>query len=136
MRWKDIMFKRGYNPLLVYKQSKLANMLFAYGLNDRFANLGIAAYGIDPGLVKTDIGFKNTGGIVKLVWKLRQAGGVSADIPAKIYSFLLNQAEPPKGLYYDKTGEAHHSRQVTKENADKLWALSEQLCGVNWGGWI
>jgi NAD(P)-dependent dehydrogenase (short-subunit alcohol dehydrogenase family) len=133
MRWKDIMFKHGYNPLLVYKQSKLANLLFAYGINDRFANRGISAYGIDPGLVKTDIGFKDTGGIVKLIWKMRQAGGVSVEVPAKIYSFLLNQVEPPKGLYYDKSGEACHSRQVTKENADRLWTLSEQLCGVNWG---
>lgn len=133
MHWNDIMFKHGYNPLLVYKQSKLANLLFAYGLNDRFANHGISAYGIEPGLVKTDIGFKNTGGLVKTVWKFRKREGVSADIPAKIYSFLLNQAEAPKGLYYDKSGEAEYSRQVNKENADRLWALSEQLCGVRWG---
>lgn len=133
MHWNDIMFKHGYNPLLVYKQSKLANMLFAYSLNDRFANLGISAYGIDPGLVKTDIGLKNTSGIVNMVWKLRQRGGVSADIPAKIYSFLLSQADPPKDLYYDKSGEATYSRQVNKENADRLWALSEQLCGIKWG---
>jgi len=133
MRWKDIMFRHGYNPLLVYKQSKLANLLFAYGLNDRFSNLGIKAYGIDPGLVKTDIGFKSTGGIVKMVWNLRMRGGVSPDVPAKIYSFLLNQAKPPEGLYYDKSGEAVYSRQVTKENADRLWSLSEQLCGISWG---
>lgn len=133
MHWNDIMFKRGYNPLLVYKQSKLANLLFAFGLNDRFGNHGISAYGIDPGLVKTDIGFKKTSGIVKMVWKLRQRGGVPADIPAKIYSFLLNQAEPPKGLYYDKSGEATYSRQVNRENAERLWALSEQLCEIKWG---
>jgi len=42
MRWNDIMFKQGYNPLLVYKQSKLANLLFAFGLNDRFGNRGIS----------------------------------------------------------------------------------------------
>jgi len=134
MRWKDMMFKRGYNPLLVYKQSKLANMLFAYGLNDRFADRGISAYGVDPGLVKTDIGLKNTGLLVKLVWKFRQKKGVTADVPAKIYAFLLNQAEPLKGLYYSKSGEAAYSRQVNKENADRLWALSEQLCGMNQGG--
>lgn len=132
MRWKDIMFKHGYNPLLVYKQSKLANMLFAYGLNDRFANRGISAYGIDPGLVNTDIGLKDTGRVVNLVWRLRQRGGVSPDVPAKIYSFLLNQEEPPKGLYYNNSGEAACSGQVSKENADRLWALSGQLCGIDW----
>jgi NAD(P)-dependent dehydrogenase (short-subunit alcohol dehydrogenase family) len=133
MRWRDIMFKHGYNPLLAYKQSKLANMLFVYGLNDRFANRGVSAFGIDPGLVKTDIGFKNTSEIVKIIWKLRHKKGVSAGIPAKIYLFLLNQADSPKGLYYDMSGKAAFSRQVNRENADRLWALSGQLCGVNWG---
>lgn len=132
MHWNDIMFKHGYNPLLVYKQSKLANLLFAFGLNDRFGNRGISAYGIDPGLVNTDIGLKNTSGIVNMVWKLRQRAGVSAEISAKIYSSLLNQSEPPRGLYYDKLGEATYSRQVNKENSDRLWTLSEQLCGIKW----
>lgn len=130
MRWKDIMFRHGYNPLLVYKQSKLCNMLLAYGLNERFGSSGVSAYGIDPGLVKTDIGLKNTGGIVKAVWKLRQKGGVSPEIPAKTYAFLCGGPEPPKGLYYRLCREERYSREINKQNADKLWELSEQLCGV------
>ncbi|MGI6778889.1 MAG: SDR family NAD(P)-dependent oxidoreductase [Acetivibrionales bacterium] len=131
MHWKDIMFKHRYNPLLVYKQSKLANMLFAYGLNDRFADCGISAYGIDPGLVRTDIGLKNTNGIVRLVWRLRQRSGVSPEVPAKTYSFICNGTKPPKGLYYRFSNEEPYSMQVNKQNADRLWALSEQLCGIS-----
>lgn len=130
MHWQDVMFKRGYNPLLVYKQSKLANVLFAYGLNDRFAEYGISAYAIDPGLVRTDIGLKNTNGIVKLIWKIRQKSGVSPQIPAKTYAYLCNEIVPPKGLYYYLSQEAPFSKHVTKQNSDRLWKLSEQLCGI------
>jgi NAD(P)-dependent dehydrogenase (short-subunit alcohol dehydrogenase family) len=133
MRWNDVMFKKRYNPLLAYKQSKLANMLFAYGLNERFGKRGVRAYGIDPGLVRTDIGLKNTGGLVRLVWKLRQKSGVSPDIPADTYAFVCESPEPPDGLYYFRRERAKYSAEVTKQNADRLWALSEQLCGIKFG---
>jgi NAD(P)-dependent dehydrogenase (short-subunit alcohol dehydrogenase family) len=130
MRWKDVMFKKRYSPLMAYKQSKLANMLFAYGLNERFGKHGVRAYGIDPGLVRTDIGLKNTAGIVRLVWKFRRKSGVSPKIPAETYAFVCGRPEAPEGLYYYLGGEAKYSRQVCKQNADRLWALSEQLCGI------
>lgn len=130
MRWNDLMFRRGYNPLLAYKQSKLCNMLFAYELHNRYSGRGISAYGIDPGLVNTDIGFKNTTGLVRLVWKLRQKKGVPPEIPAKTYAFLCNENKPPKGLYYYLCREEKYSKQVNRGNSAKLWALSEQFCGI------
>ena len=36
VRWRDVMMRKHYNPLLAYKQSKLCNMLFALGLSDRY----------------------------------------------------------------------------------------------------
>jgi NAD(P)-dependent dehydrogenase (short-subunit alcohol dehydrogenase family) len=130
VRWKDVMFKRGYNPLLVYKQSKLFNLLFAYGLNERYGRLGVTAYGIDPGLVKTDIGLKNTSGIVTLVWKLRQKKGLMPEIPAKTYAYVCSESKAQDSLYYYNCCERKYSGQVKKQNADRLWKLSNQLCGV------
>ncbi|NCA67899.1 MAG: SDR family NAD(P)-dependent oxidoreductase [Clostridia bacterium] len=100
VRWNDIMLSRGYNPLFAYKQSKLCNILFAKGLNDRCASSGIRAYVVDPGLVKTDIGNKNTGSLVNLVWKIRKRFGVPPSVPAQTYAFLCGQAEKAEGLYY------------------------------------
>ena len=37
MHWKDVMYKKRYNCLMAYKQSKLCNMLFARELGRRFA---------------------------------------------------------------------------------------------------
>ena len=130
VHWDDVMLRKGYHPLTAYKQSKLCNTLFAQGLKDRYAALGVQAYVVDPGLVKTDIGNKQTGGLVNFIWSLRKKQGVSPEIPAKTYAFLCNQDPAPQGLYYYLCRGKKYSKQVTTENADKLFALSAQLCGI------
>ncbi|MEN6338572.1 MAG: SDR family NAD(P)-dependent oxidoreductase [Clostridiaceae bacterium] len=132
MRWNDLMFRRGYHPLLAYKQSKLCNVLFAKGLNDRFAWQGLRAYAVDPGLVCTEIGCKNTGGLVDFVWKRRSKHGVSPEIPAKTYAYLCMTDSAPEGIYYYLSKEAPFSREVNWENAARLFRLSEQLCGIQY----
>ncbi|NCB52974.1 MAG: SDR family NAD(P)-dependent oxidoreductase [Clostridia bacterium] len=134
IHWKDVMLRDGYNPLKAYKQSKLCNILFAKELNNHYGQKGVCACAVDPGLVKTDIGSKQTGGLVSFVWKLRKKHGVSPEIPAETYLWLCEQESSPKGLYYYLCGARRYSRQVTDENAARLFSLSERLCGVKYGG--
>jgi len=131
--WKDVMLKDGYNPLKAYKQSKLCNILFTKELNNLYGKKGIHAYAVDPGLVKTDIGNKQTGGIVSFVWKLRKRHGVPPEIPAETYVYLCGQESAPTGLYYYLCREQKYSGQVTDENAARLFSLSERLCAVSYG---
>ncbi len=130
MHWEDPMLKKGYNPLTAYKQSKLCNILFAKGLNDR----GVRAYTVDPGLVNTDIGNKQTGSLVNFIWSLRKKHGVAPEIPAETYLFLCEQERTPEGLYYYLCRERKFSGEVTSENAGRLFALSEKLCGISYEG--
>ena len=134
VHWNDVMLSRHYNPLTAYKQSKLCSTIFAKGLNDRFAQLGVHAYVVDPGLVRTDIGNKDAGGLVNLVWSLRKLGGISPEIPARTYACLCEAQDAPSGLYYYLCRERAYSCKVTRENADRLFALSEQLCGISYKG--
>ena len=131
--WDDLMFSRRYRPLMAYKQSKLLGMLLAAGINERRAVTGVRAYVVDPGLVNTEIGNKETGGLVNLVWRFRKSSGVSPKVPAKTYAFLCNPAQEPQGLYYELTREKRYSGQVMRENAMHLMAVSEKLCGVKFG---
>src|SRR5690554_5899448 len=132
VNWDNIMLFRRYNPLTAYKQSKLCNILFAKGLNDRYAAAGIRAYVVDPGLVNTDIGNKETGGLVNFIWMLRKRHGVHPSIPANTYVFLLEQDPAPNGLYYYLCKQKAYSKQVTSENANRLFRLSESLCGIHY----
>lgn len=136
MHWDDPMLKHGYNPLTAYKQAKLCNILFAKGLNDRLSGKGIRAYTVDPGLVNTDIGNKQTGSLVSFIWTLRKRHGVPPEIPAETYLFLCEQESAPQGLYYYLCRERKYSREVTSENADRLFALSEKLCGISYEGQV
>ena len=132
VHWNDVMLRKCYNPLTAYKQSKLCNVLFAKGLNEKYECQGLHAYAVDPGLVKTDIGNK-TPGIASFVWKFfRKPFGVTPAVPARTYRFLVEQPEPPTGLYYRRCSEKRCSRQVTSENASRLFKLSEKLCGVQY----
>ena len=132
MHWDDLMLKDGYNPLTAYKQSKLCNVLFALALNDRYSRNGIRAYAVDPGLVNTNIGNKQTGGLVNFIWTLRKKHGVKPEIPAETYVYLCQQASTPKGLYYYLCRERAFSKEVTQENASRLFYLSERLCGIKY----
>ena len=132
MRWNDLMLSRGYNPLTAYKQSKLANILFAKGLNERYRGDGLTAYVVDPGLVCTDIGCKNTGGLVNWIWRMRKKHGAQPEVPAKTYAYLCETNPAPWDLYYYLCKPNTTSRQVTRKNAFKLFTVSEKLCGIQY----
>jgi len=132
VHWDDVMLRRRYNPLTAYKQSKLCNILFAKGLNDRYAADGIRAYVVDPGLVNTDIGNKETGWLVNFIWALRKKHGVSPEVPANTFAFLCEREPAPEGLYYYLCKEKNYSKQVTSQNADRLFELSERLCEIKY----
>jgi NAD(P)-dependent dehydrogenase (short-subunit alcohol dehydrogenase family) len=133
INWNDIMFENHYRPLRVYMQSKLANVLFAFSLNQRYQGLGVNAYAIDPGLVNTKIGLKDTGSLVSFVWNLRRKSGTSPEVPAKTYLHILNQEEAPKGLYYKDSISTSYNKLVNEDNAERLFKLSEKMCEITYG---
>jgi NAD(P)-dependent dehydrogenase (short-subunit alcohol dehydrogenase family) len=135
MHWNDVMYSKHYSCLMAYKQSKLCNMLFAKELNSRFADTGVKAYVVDPGLVNTNIGNKQTGGIVNAFWSLRKKHGDSPEYVAQTYAYLCNQMPAPYWLYYHACKPANYDKRVDNEDdAKRLFELSEQLCGVRFDG--
>ncbi len=129
VHWKDVMYKKHYSCLMAYKQTKLCNMLFAAEINRRYAP-GIRAYVVDPGLVNTEIGMKQTSGVVSRFWAWRSKHGVSPDVPARTYAMLVQADEAPAGLYYYDSREARYSAAAKSEtDAKRLFELSNRLCG-------
>lgn len=51
IRWEDPHFASGYDSRAAYAQAKKANVLFAVELDRRFADEGIRAYSLHPGVV-------------------------------------------------------------------------------------
>jgi len=134
MRWNDVMFEKRYRCLMAYKQSKVAGMLFAAEFNRRYTGEGLRAYVVDPGLVNTDIGSKNTSGFISWFWHKRQKHGVAPKVSAQTYAYLCKKTPEPEALYYYQCKPAKYSRYVDNEtDAKRLFELSERLCGIAFG---
>lgn len=131
MHWCDVMYKKRYSCLMAYKQSKLCNMLFARELERRCEKNGVRAYVVDPGLVKTDIGNKQTRGLVSVFWSLRKRYGDSPDEAAKTYLYLCTTEPAPAGLYFRGCHAcAYNPNADNEQDAKRLFELSEKLCGI------
>lgn len=135
MHWQDLTFRRGYFVLRAYRQSKLANVLFSAELNRRLAGKSkVRAYAVDPGLVNTGIGTKGTSAFVSWVWRQRAASGRTPEQGAETLVWLASQPQlsDPQALYWKDCHPAAPSREALKpDQAARLWALSEQMCGLS-----
>jgi len=135
IHWKDPNFHTGYNPLRSYKQSKLANVLFTKHFNQVFESITqIKAFAVDPGLVRTEIGHKNTSGIAYWIWSIRQKSAVSAAEGAATSVYLSTAPrESISGKAYWKHCRPAKSSAYSDntEAAEHLWKISEEMCGIS-----
>ncbi len=147
IRWGDIMNRRRYSCLRAYQQSKLCNVLFTREFNRRAANsqpdascdpvapdgTPVRAIAVDPGLVRTEIGSKWTGGLIARFWNQRRRHGISAWQAAAGIVWLCKQAPDwqPADDYYQNCEPAATSRAARDPDAAaRLWELSARLCGL------
>lgn len=136
IRWDDVQIRRRYHGLKAYDMTKLAAVLFCYEMARRVGSRStIATYAVDPGLVKTDIGMKGNGALVRAAWKIRTRHGISAQEAAA--SVVVCAADPSlrgrTGLYWKEGVPLSSSpRSYDKGDAARLWALGEGLCGVRY----
>ena len=126
-----------YFGLWAYQSSKLANVLFSAEFNRRNSNPEVQAFAVDPGLVNTDIGLKETGPLARLVWRQRQQRGTSADIPAR--TILHVAAEPgllgSNAVYWKDSAPLQPAKKALDPDlARRLWEESCRLCGL--GGYF
>lgn len=136
MRWNDLQLRRGYNGLKAYDQSKLATVLFTKELARRLGpGAPLCTYAVDPGLVRTEIGSKGAGPVVRLVWKVRTRNGIPAQRAALsvCYCALAPEAAARTGLYWKECAPVAASRRAEDElDALKLWEIGQSLSAVRY----
>jgi NAD(P)-dependent dehydrogenase (short-subunit alcohol dehydrogenase family) len=138
--------KRGYSPMKAYGRAKLANLIFAYELQRRFAsnNIDSVAVAAHPGLSLTNLGRHIDGKFMFRVFgPLMRAMIQNADTGA--YSQIRAATDPnvKGGEFFGPNGwrqysgspvlvKSNRAAQNT-EDAKKLWEVSENLTGVSFG---
>jgi NAD(P)-dependent dehydrogenase (short-subunit alcohol dehydrogenase family) len=130
----DVQGRRLWIGPLTYAQSKLANVLFTYELAARLAGSGITANCVDPGLVATDLMREHV--LFRPRW-LKAVWGRVLSTPEKgaraaVYAASAPELATVTGKCFDRYGHtirtSFQSRNPTTR--ERLWALSEQLTGV------
>lgn len=134
LHWEDIQLRRHYNGLAAYGQTKLANVLFTQELNRRLGPAStVRAFAADPGLVRTEIGEKSNPALVRWVWRWRASGGISTVESARGVVYLATEPDiqgSPE-IYWKHSQPKAPSREALDQSAARrLWALSEQMCGI------
>ncbi len=134
LRISQINKPSGYRfGLWAYKVSKLMNVLFTYEFNRRYQDTRIRAFAVDPGLVNTGIGFKNTAWFSRFVWALRHRRGTSPDVPAETFYHLasVTSIKNAQEYYWRDSHSKQPNRLAFNEKLrGELWQVSKVCCGI------
>jgi NAD(P)-dependent dehydrogenase (short-subunit alcohol dehydrogenase family) len=133
INFEDLQSTHHYERMQAYEQSKLANIYFTYALARRLEGTSVTANALNPGSVATNLGSNNSWLKTKLR-NLLKPGMVSPDEGAKtiVYLAASPEVEGVNGQYFADCKTVRSSNDsYNKENAEKLWFLSEQLAGIH-----
>lgn len=126
----DLQNKRKFNGLDVYRQSKLANVLFTYELARRLKGTGVTVNAVDPGMVKTNIGVSNKELIAIFQRIIHRSLAVPVEKGAQTSIFAASSQDIAgvTGAYFADCKAVHSSdKSYDEETAKRLWRISEEL---------
>ena len=147
IKFDDLNWDKDYTPNNAYSQSKLAQIMSIYELQDRLKEAektNVKVYACHPGSSRTNL--INTSGsfMMKLIFNLMKLSPLTQSAEKGAYPQLMCATEPnldQKG-FYGPTGRsnwvgpvgAHKIEPHAKDKsvAKKLWELSEKETGVKW----
>lgn len=144
--FEDLQSERSYVPNTAYMQSKLANLLFSRGLQQRSdqQGWGIVAASAHPGHARTDLIVNGagppTGGKALLIRILQAIASHDAAAGALPIILAATASDVAKLDYFGPTRMFHQkgppgrlalpSKAKEDLTSDRLWSVSEELTGV------
>lgn len=132
VNWKNVELKHCYISLWAYKQSKLFTVLFMRALDNRIRPLGLRAFAVDPGLVNTDIGFKDTGWIEHIVWNFRKkmANTIEEGSATTVHLACKPGLDCEEIYWRECKQRKAAANSYSKKNMKRVWALGEKYCHI------
>ncbi len=142
MNWDD-----NYSPNPVYSQSKLAQMMFAYELQDRVAAAGksVTSYVCHPGASTTSLISTSGGLVTRMAWWLMTKTPMVQTAEKGAYPEVMcaTEIDLEQRALYGPTGRMETTGPVGRGGLEpyaydkdvmvELWARSEAATGFHWG---
>jgi NAD(P)-dependent dehydrogenase (short-subunit alcohol dehydrogenase family) len=121
-----------YSLIRSYQRSKLYNILFTRAFNEYvFRKIGIYAYAVHPGLVKTEIGTKDTSKFSAFMWKLFTKRGIEPEEAIETYDYLIYKHGLSSDFYFVRsTPENPSIAALSDENRDYLWQVTNEMLKI------
>lgn len=147
IKFDDLNWDKDYTANNAYSQSKLAQIMTIYELQDRLEKAGktaVKAYACHPGSSRTNL--INTSGslVMRAIFGLMKLSPLTQPAENGAYPELMCASEEnlDQKAFYGPTGRnnwvgpvgAHHIEPHAKDKAaaKRLWELSEKETGVKW----
>lgn len=130
MNFDDIHSKKSYKPFQVYGYTKLANILFTKKLSSILEKDKITVNSLHPGVVGTSFGQNNTNNLNKVLSFIAKPFMRTSEKGAETSIYLCSSPDVSdiSGQYFYNCKVAKTSKWAqSKEDADKLWDLSEKM---------
>ncbi len=147
IKFDDLNWDKDYTPNNAYSQSKLAQIMTIYELQDRLKKAGktdVKAYACHPGSSRTNLISTSGSFMMKLIFGMMKLSPLTQSAEKGAYPQLMCATEPnlDQSGFYGPTGKnnwtgpvgAHKLEPHAKDKAvaKRLWELSEKETGVKW----
>lgn len=147
INFEDVNWDKEYTPNNAYSQSKLAQIMSIYKVQDRISKAGksaVKAFACHPGSSRTNL--INTSGsfMMKVIFGMMKLTPLTQTAEKGAYPALMCATEPDldQDEFYGPTGRSNwvgpvgahelkaHARD--KEASRRLWDLSEKMTQISW----
>ncbi|ANW96160.1 oxidoreductase [Wenyingzhuangia fucanilytica] len=147
IKFDDLNWEKDYTPNNAYSQSKLAQIMSMYELQDRLKEAGktdVKAYACHPGSSRTNLINSSGSFMMKFIFNLMKLSPLTQSAEKGAYPEVMCAIEPnlDESGFYGPTGRnnwtgpvgAHKIKSHAKDKtvAKRLWELSEKETGINW----
>jgi len=146
IKFDDLDWHKNYNPNSAYSQSKLAQMMFAYELQDKIkkAKKTLEVYVCHPGSSATSLIETNAGALTKAIFGLMMKTPLVQTAERGSYPSLMCATEDglEQRALYGPTGFIQfigpvgkgtlNAHAYDKPVMEKLWSVSEQKTNFTW----
>ena len=147
INFDDLNWDQKYTPNNAYSQSKLAQIMSIYELQERLTTAGkntVSAYACHPGSSRTNLIDTSGSFLMKVIFGLMKLSPLTQPAANGAYPQLMCATEPEldQTAFYGPTARgywkgpvgAHELKPHAKDKAvaQKLWNLSEEQTGVTW----
>lgn len=146
IQFDDMNWDKNYHPNNTYCHSKLAQILFAYELQNRIkaANKNVKVYVCHPGASKTSLINKDAPLVTRIMWSVLSISPMVQSAEKGAYPGVMCATEDglEQKAYYGPTGRGNwtgpvgecelESHALDKVVAEKLCTLSEKETNCKW----